>query len=99
MDNHDKGGKQWEGNEDNRSDTINREEDKVTPTDSQGGVGGVIPLLYEVMCQLEEMSKRDALMEEQHKADVTKIREALATATNTPYEEAGREQPFATETV
>ena len=50
------------------------------------------------MRQLAEMRKRDALVEEQHKAEVAQLREALAAATGAPREETGGEQPTATKT-
>ena len=57
-----------------------------------------MPSMQEVMRQLAEMHKRDALVEEQHKAVVAQLREALAAATGAPQEETGGEQPPATET-
>ena len=99
MDDQDKGGEQWEGNEDNDDEAAKGGENEATATETLREEGGDdMPLMHKVMRQLDEMRKRDALVEEQHKAEVAQLREALAAATSTPQEEAGGEQRSATET-
>ena len=56
--------------------------------------------MYNVMRPLEEMCKRNALMEEQQKVEVAHSeRTLLQVATGTPQEEAGGEQPLTMETL
>ena len=71
----------------------------MTVTESEGGKGGnKISSMNEVVIQLEEIHKHNALVEEHHKAEVAQLRETCAVATTTPQDEAGREQTSTTET-
>ena len=72
----------------------------MTATETQGSEGGNgMPSMHRIVHQLEEIHKRDALVEERHKAEVAQSREALAVATSTAQDEARREQSLTKETL